>query len=201
MALGAGHPLHPKEADHSPPALGRAGPSPTAVPAGAPGCPSPRSCTSGGPRDHGAMPVDQVELGAAPGRPQRTVPPPHRLHVEPVSTHQDVALLEKRAPWSPQPAGRGGPSGPSQHGAGTRLSALRGLLPKPGGHESIFEGPTPLQGCTLCQHLLPAPHCPHPFPLVHGASRPQSAGVPSAREWRHLAGLARPVLTNNSAGH
>lgn len=58
--------------------------------------PSPRSCTLEDPWDRGSMPVDEVGLGTSPVRHQLPVLPLHRLDVEPLCTHQDVTLLEKR---------------------------------------------------------------------------------------------------------
>lgn len=56
------------------------------------------------------MPVDQVGLGTAPVRHQLPVMPPHWLDVEPVCTHQDVTLLEKREqPGASSPPRRTGP--------------------------------------------------------------------------------------------
>lgn len=55
--------------------------------------------------DLGDRPVDQVRLGTNPGRHQLLVLPPHRLDVEPVRTHQDVTLLEKREQHGTEPSG------------------------------------------------------------------------------------------------
>lgn len=76
---------------------------------GGPRSPSPRSCTLEDPWDRGGVLVDQVGLGTSPARHQLPVLPPHRLDVEPVCTHQDLTLLEKReqpGAHSP-PRGRG----------------------------------------------------------------------------------------------
>lgn len=83
-----------------------------------PGSPSPRSCTLEDPWDRGGMPVDQVGLGTGPVRHQLPVLPPHRLDVEPLCTHQDVPLLEKRASLEHAAHLAGGPSGPRQHQQG-----------------------------------------------------------------------------------
>lgn len=53
--------------------------------------------------------MDEVGLRAGPVRHQLPVLPPHGLDVEPVCTHQDVPLLEKKeqAAAHTSPCGRG----------------------------------------------------------------------------------------------
>lgn len=129
-----------------------------------------RGCPGGGP-------VEQVGLGTTPGRHQLPVPPPQRLDIEPVCTHQDAALLEEtELPGAHSPIPH---AGPSQHQAWT--CPLQGLLPKSKVREPICveqRGSHALCGL----RSLPTTCCQGPS---HASSPRHAQGLPApvCRAW------------------
>lgn len=161
------------------PGIRRAGPSPRAIPAHSPYPSQELYLEQWGPQGWACGSGGAVH---PPGMHQCPVLPLQWLDVEPVCTHQDVALLEDREPSGlpalPPVQGRASVGRHStRHGRALGLSQGSSPSPRPKSPSvGDSKGPMPSGAAPTDCHLPPAPTAGFPFPITCSGFSPQIAG-------------------------